>query len=191
MKKLILVRHGMTDYLVKGLYQGHSDPPLNKEGRAQIKSLADGFADKEPQIIFSSPLKRARKSADILNKDLDLEIIEDDRIKEISFGEWEGETYDEIVKKYPEAFEWWKKDLANFRPEGGESLAELQKRVREFFMEIKERHEDVIAVIAHGGVIRAFMVELMGVPFDSFWKFELSPASMTVIDAEKDLKVRV
>ena len=191
MKKLILVRHGLTDYLVKGLYQGHSDPPLNKEGRAQIKSLADGFADKEPQIIFSSPLKRARKSADILNKDLDLEIIVDDRIKEISFGEWEGETYDEIIKKYPEAFEWWKKDLANFRPEGGESLAELQSRVREFFMEIKERHEDVIAVIAHGGVIRAFMVELMGVPFDSFWKFELSPASMTVIDAEKDLKVRV
>ena len=90
MKKLILVRHGLTDYLVKGLYQGHSDPPLNKEGRAQIKSLADGFADKEPQIIFSSPLKRARKSADILNKDLDLEIIVDDRIKEISFGEWEG-----------------------------------------------------------------------------------------------------
>jgi len=191
MKKLILVRHGLTDYLVKGLYQGHSDPPLNKEGRSQIKSLAEGFADKEPQIIFSSPLKRARKSADILNKDLDLEIIVDDRIKEISFGEWEGETYDEIVKKYPEAFEWWKKDLANFRPEGGESLAELQKRVREFFMEIKERPEDVIAVIAHGGVIRAFMVELMGVPFDSFWKFELSPASMTVIDAEKDLKVRV
>ena len=70
-------------------------------------------------------------------------------------------------------------------------MAELQSRVREFFMEIKERHEDVIAVIAHGGVIRAFMVELMGVPFDSFWKFELSPASMTVIDAEKDLKVRV
>lgn len=191
MKKLILVRHGLTDYLVKGLYQGHSDPPLNKEGRAQIKSLADGFADKEPQIIFSSPLKRALKSADILNKDLDLEIIVDDRIKEISFGEWEGETYDEIVKKYPEAFEWWKKDMANFRPEGGESLAELQARVREFFEEIKERPEDVIAVVAHGGVIRAFMVELMGVPFDSFWKFELSPASMTVIDAEKDLKVRV
>ena len=191
MKKLVLVRHGLTDLLAEGRYQGHSDPPLNKEGRGQIKNLAPRFSEEKPQIIFSSPLKRAHESAKILGKKHKLGIHLDGRLKEISFGDWEGQTYDEIVRKYPEAFEWWKKDLANFRPAGGESLADLQSRVVSFFSEVKNRSEDVVAIVAHGGVIRAFMVELMGLAFDSFWKFELSPASMTVIDMERELKVRV
>src|SRR5262249_54263793 len=114
MKKLILVRHGLTAYLADGRYQGWSNPPLNVEGKKQIRQIAPRFVSQNPQIIFCSPLKRARQSADILNKKLNLEIIEDGRIKEMSFGKWEGKTYDEILARYPKAFEWWKQDLKNF-----------------------------------------------------------------------------
>ncbi|MBI4971926.1 MAG: alpha-ribazole phosphatase [Candidatus Omnitrophica bacterium] len=191
MKKIILVRHGLTDFLAAGRYQGHSDPPLNAEGRRQIENSAPRFSGEKPEIIFCSVLQRARESAEILNRELNLEIHEDVRLREMSFGDWEGRTYDEIIEKFPEAFEWWNKDLTNFRPSGGESLTELVSRVHEFYEAIKNRSEEVVAVVAHGGVIRAFMVELMGLRLDSFWSFELDLASVTVIDLEKESRVHV
>lgn len=190
MKKIVLVRHGVTDYLDQGRYQGWSDTPLNAEGRSQIQELVSRFESEKPEIIFSSPLRRARESAEILNQNLRFEIHIDPRIKEISFGEWEGHTYDQILEKYPEAFEWWKKDLHQFRPNGGESLTELRERVRLFFVEMRNRSENVIAVIAHGGVMRALIMELTGRNLDSFWGLDIPPAGMVVMDWE-EAKVHV
>jgi len=190
MKKIILIRHGLTDFLTTGRYQGWSDTPLNSEGRSQIQELVTRFTSEKPEIIFSSPLERARESSEILNRNLNLEIHIDPRIKEISFGEWEGHTYDEILEKYPDAFEWWKKDLSEFRPEGGESLLDLQKRVRLFFDSLKDRAENVIAIVAHGGVIRAALLEITERSLDSFWGFEVPPAGMIVTDWE-EAKIRV
>lgn len=189
MKTLILVRHGLTDSLVQGRYQGWSDSEMNEEGRRQIQELAIRFEQEKPEIIFSSPLKRARESAEILlSSKL---IVEDDRIKEMCFGEWDGLTYEQIMAKDPGIIEWWKKDMNTFRPAGGESFGEFRKRVKDFYSDIQVGSENVIAVVTHSGVIRIFMIELLNLPLDSFWKTQVDPGSMTIIDMGKENRVRV
>ncbi len=182
MKKIILVRHGLTHQLVENRYQGWSDPSLNDEGKREVRDLVPRFEDLVPEVIFSSPLKRAKETAEILSGRIKLEISEDERIKEMNFGDWEGQTYEEITAKDPEAFEWWKKDVEHFCPKNGESVAQLRIRVRQFLDQILAMPADRIAIVTHGGVIRVTIVELLNLGLDFFWKIDLATASISILD---------
>ncbi len=185
MKKIILIRHGITGLLEQNRYQGWSDPPLSEAGRKEIETLRERFNSENPDIVFSSPLKRAHESARLLTEN----VIADERIKEMSFGKWEGRTYNEIVAEDPEAFEWWKRDLTSFRPGEGENISELRERVRSFYLDLKQKPEETIAIATHGGVIRAFILELLDLPPDFFWKINLETAGMTIINCYPEQNV--
>ncbi|UOM33042.1 histidine phosphatase family protein [Acuticoccus sp. I52.16.1] len=170
--RLIHVRHGQTDWNVAGRLQGQLDIPINAVGQGQanengrrLKAWLDGEGIAPDHFAFvSSPLGRSRETMNRIRDELGLggAWATDDRLKEVSFGEWAGFTYQELREDGREALvRARKKDKWSFRPPGGETYAELAERVGAW-LETLER--DTIAV-THGGVHRVLFGHLCGTPW--------------------------
>ena len=153
---IYFIRHGETDYNKEHRYQGQLDIPLNEVGIKQAENARDELAGFVFDEIYSSPLSRARKTAEIINENQGAVIIFDDRLKEIYGGTSQGQrlsdwTEDEI------------KDLhENPKKFGAESSAQLCARVEEFFKEIEDSDKNIL-IVAHGGVYRALYRYLNGI----------------------------
>jgi alpha-ribazole phosphatase len=103
--KLILIRHGRTLWNSSGKFQGQSDIELSQEGISQAEKLAENFPVTHIDRVYSSNLKRAYITGEIIAKKFNVPIIKDKRLCEVSFGSWEGLTYDEIHEKWPNEIE--------------------------------------------------------------------------------------
>ena len=158
--RLILVRHGETDWNREGRLQGGQDIPLNDLGRNQaaeaagrLKALEPAYADLD---YIGSPMQRARETMDILRRELALPAGEyriDDRLRELTFGEWEGFTWRDIRKAEREQAHLRERDKWGFVPPGGESYRMLAERVRPVLEELKRE----TVIVSHGGVARAIL----------------------------------
>jgi len=104
MTHLILIRHGETDWNVEGRYQGQADPPLNARGRVQALRLADGLASSGIETLYTSPLQRARQTAEIVAQRLNVPVHIEPRLVEIHQGDWQTRLRSEIEQLYPEQF---------------------------------------------------------------------------------------
>jgi broad specificity phosphatase PhoE len=165
--RLILIRHGETDWNREGRLQGGQDIPLNDLGRRQaaeaaerLRALAPGFAELD---YIGSPMKRARETMDILRATLGLEAgayRTDDRLKELTFGSWEGYTWRDIRKAEREQAQLRERDKWSFVPPGGESYAMLAERIRP----VLEALPGETVVVSHGGVARAVLALVGAVP---------------------------
>lgn len=143
-----LVRHGQTDWNVDHKLQGHTDIPINETGREQADELRRQFEKIPFELCFSSDLQRAVETAEILSKPHNIDIVTDTRLRERSFGAWEGRLVAELRK-------------ASTQPTCVETYAALQDRVLPFFQEIADLHPGAtILVVAHGGVLRAILGKL-------------------------------
>jgi broad specificity phosphatase PhoE len=141
--ELFLVRHGETDWNRDGRYQGHADPPLNYSGRAQAQQLADSLL--ELDAIYTSDLRRAAQTAEIIGAGRDIPVILDPGLREIDVGSWSGLTRSEIEERFPGAIE-----------HDGESRADHLSRVVAAVERIAARHpEERVLIVSHGGSIRA------------------------------------
>jgi broad specificity phosphatase PhoE len=148
---LLLVRHGETDWNRDGRWQGHSDTHLNEAGRQQAARLAaelDGI-----DVVYSSDLARARETAEIVARRFGLDVAVDERLRERSFGAWEGKTGPEIEAEFGDAHARW---LAGEGPgTDAEPFTDFAARVRSFLEDALARHpEETVLVVAHGGSIR-------------------------------------
>ena len=152
--KVLVVRHWQTDWNVIGRVQGQTDIELNDEGRKQAEVTGNNIGDKRIDLIISSPLKRARETADIINKSFNVNIIEDKRLMERNYGKSEGLTKDEIrelKKEYPEIEEVWDYQK-NTGVNGIEKMQDFCSRVYEFLNEIKEKYKNKrVLLVTHGG----------------------------------------
>ena len=126
------MRHGITEYNKKGCFLGDTDAPLSKESHDSLVQMAEKIKSYNPDIVISSPAQRARSTAHYITNLKSIEII--DNLKELSFGDWEGMTSKEVNtnEKYIEDLKSWKNRNvdSNVRPTGGESLGELETRVK-------------------------------------------------------------
>jgi broad specificity phosphatase PhoE len=148
-----LARHGETDANAEGRVQGSLDAPLNECGREQARALAQEAAQLAPRALYTSQLRRARETAEIVGATLGLEPIVDERFAESHRGEWEGRLIAEIKAGDPAA---WKGSLdvdPSFRFPGGESLEEHAARVEAALADVAEGPLPAL-VICHGGTIR-------------------------------------
>ena len=102
MATLILARHGETDWNRDGIWQGHGDPPLNELGRRQAAELAERMADVEIEALYSSDLRRAYETAEIVGRAKGVEITADPDLREMDVGSWSGLTTEEIATRFPE-----------------------------------------------------------------------------------------
>ena len=145
--KLYVIRHGQTEYNVENRVCGIVDVPLNSKGLNQAYLTKEKLKNIDVDYIFSSPLKRAKTTATIINEAFNLEIKIDNRIQEINFGIFEGVKNNETFQKY-------KRQNASRYPEG-ESLFQVVQRVYNFLDELENKYPDkTILIVCHGGIVR-------------------------------------
>jgi broad specificity phosphatase PhoE len=159
---LVLVRHGETEWNRIDRWQGFTGPPLNELGRRQAERLA--LSLHAVDAIYSSDTTRVRETASIIASHLRLPVIEDARLREVNFGEWEGLTREEINERYPDAFDRWETREHPEPPPGGEADTAMATRVLEVVREIAAKHAGQrVLVVTSGGPIRSVQAHVDGV----------------------------
>ena len=162
MTTLLLARHGETDWNRDHRFQGHADPPLNEDGRRQAREFAEQIAGERIAAIYSSPLRRALETAEIVAERLGLDVTPVDALREIDVGEWQGLTRSEVEERYPEAFARWIGFGQGWQR--GETYEQMGKRVRDALREFAARHAgEIVLVVTHGGPIRAALAAAEGI----------------------------
>ena len=153
--RLILIRHGETDWNAATRIQGHTDEPLNARGRWQGAQLAAALHDEDLAAVYSSDLQRAADTARALALPHGLAVQFDTRLRERGFGAFEGLTFHEIETRLPDAAQRWRQRDVDFAPgESGETLTTLWARCMAAAQELAARHAgQCIALVAHGGVL--------------------------------------
>lgn len=168
MTRIILIRHGETDWNAENRYQGQMDPSLNERGIAQARGLAEGLRGLGIQVLYSSPLRRALQTAQIIAQALGIPLHTDPRLKEIRQGEWEGLLRSEIAARYPELFRRWLAEPWVATPPGGESLAQVRDRVLAAVAEIASRHQgERVGVVTHLIPIYIIKAHYQGLTFET------------------------
>jgi probable phosphoglycerate mutase len=183
--RLILIRHGETDWNSERRIQGHSDTPLNARGIEQAEQLAARVASEEKiDALYASPLARARVTAEIVARQAGVVVIPDDRLKEKSFGELEGLSFAEIEQRFPNLFRQWSESATHLPLPGEEILGDFQSRVQSFLDDIRAQHNDDarIAVVTHGGTINMMLNTLIGYDINKRWAFWFDNASLSRIE---------
>jgi len=156
--KIFLIRHGQTTGDLEGRYGGSYDDHLTEKGREQLAETAAQVADKGIEIIFHSPLIRARESAEIIRDVINCPIQQWNGLEERHYGVLSGLTKQEALDKYPDAVEAHK-DPMNTDPEG-ESFEDFNNRVVTTFTEIIKAPHETIAILAHGGSLKRILAHL-------------------------------
>jgi alpha-ribazole phosphatase len=181
---IYFIRHGETEENAKKTYYGGLDAGLSQKGINQCINARKYILNIEFQKVYISESCRTRQSAEILLKDVSEEFIIDKRLNELSFGDFEGKTYEEIIRLYPEEEKQWRQNWKEFCPPGGESYREFYERVKDFMVSLEALNEENILVITHGGVIRAAYTYIMGGDLDIYWKFASKNCDISLIKYE-------
>ena len=164
MVKLFIIRHAESEWNPIGRYQGLLDPGLSERGLKQAELLGRALEKEKIDVIYSSPLKRTYQTAQEIAKRQGLEIIEDRRIIEIDHGIWSGMLVEEVKERFPEDFKMWLEEPHRVKFEGGESLQDVFKRVKDFLEFIREKHwGQTVAIVSHTVPIRAMLCALLNI----------------------------
>jgi probable phosphoglycerate mutase len=175
-----LLRHG--EHAVQGKICAGRAPgiSLSERGRGEAEATAERLIHAGIAAIYASPLDRAQQTAAIIGRRLELPVETNHELNELDFGEWTGQTFDE-VRKHPRWPEWAAHRSISRIP-GGETMREVQRRVVEALIEMREQHPDEgVVVVSHGDVIRAALVFALGMPLDFYGRIEVATASLSTV----------
>ena len=164
MTTIVLVRHGETDWNREHRFQGHADPPLNEVGRAQALELAAALAAESFTRIYSSPLVRARETAEILAASRGLSVEPHDALKEVDVGSWSGMTVSEVESRFPDGYRRWVESRSGW--EDGETFEELGRRVVSGVLALAAQDDGAaLLAVTHGGPLRTLQAYMAGLSF--------------------------
>lgn len=183
---LYLIRHGQTDFNKPGVFFGSTDVDLNDLGIEQCKVLSKAMDRIELDAIISSPLKRCYKTAGYIasKKDLSIEVINE--FKEMDFGIWEGQHYNEVARLYPEEWKQSSEDWKNMSPTKGESFRQFYDRVSVGLDRILKHYSGKkVALITHGGCMRVIVSALLNLKQEGFWNFYFEHGKYNLLEIEE------
>jgi broad specificity phosphatase PhoE len=163
LRRLVLWRHGETDYNATGRMQGHLDSMLTEVGRNQARFAVPALARFSPDIVVASDLKRATDTATIFTEATGVPLRFDKRLRETNLGLWQGMTGVEVDEQWPGARQLWQTD-STWTPPGGEARVEVAARAYEVVADLDESEEDTAVLCAHGGLITALTGHLLELP---------------------------
>ncbi|MBQ9633549.1 MAG: histidine phosphatase family protein [Schwartzia sp.] len=182
MMRLILVRHGQTEWNAGGRYQGQSNVALSDTGRKQARFLAERFPVRQLDAIYTSDLDRAKETAECVGKRLGLTVCPEKAFRELSFGDWEGLTYQEISSRWPEEAEKLFTAPDELVIPHGETFRDLQKRALDKIYSLYERHIDqTVAVFAHGAINKTILAGLMHIPLHYLWSLRQDNTAVNIL----------
>jgi len=178
--RLLLVRHGETEWTRTGRYQGTTDTALSEIGLAQAQALATRLAGVKLAAILSSDLRRALDTAAPIARAHAQPVCPEPRLREIGFGVWEGLTWTQIEQQDPLTWAQWTADPMSAMPAGGESLSSIAARLNQLLAELAARPDDeTILLVAHGGSLRVLICLALGLPPGSAWSLRMENAALS------------
>jgi len=183
LSRLLLVRHGDTELNSAERYWGYSDIKLSAAGFRQAERLRDRLAMEKIDAIYSSNLSRASVTAEIIASGHQLDVTTCVELQEVNFGEIEGLTYAEVSQLYPEVAKLWAERSPKLQYPGGESSDEFNNRVSKFLDRLKKHTpEETILIVAHSGVLRTLICQLLGIELQHRWQIHLDFASLSILE---------
>jgi broad specificity phosphatase PhoE len=189
-ERLILVRHGETVHNVNGIAQGWSDSELSDRGRTQIQSLASRIAPLQPTALYCSTLPRALATAEIISRELSLEIRQLDDLREMNCGRWEGMSFLDVRRDEAEFYRRWAADPTLACPDG-ESFHDVLQRLLAAFERIEKEGSARPVIVSHGTAIRIAATALLGLSLSAARHFAQDNAAVNVFDRRADRYIMV
>jgi broad specificity phosphatase PhoE len=186
MTRIVLVRHGQTEWNRIERFRGRADVPLNETGLAQAKATGMRVAQEwQPMAVYSSPLSRAVKTAEAIAQGLLQPVQIHDGLADIDYGQWQGLTPDQARARWPEIHHAWYNLPHTARIPGGETLADLRVRAMAAVAELTARHVgQTIILVSHTVVNRVILLAVLGLGNERFWRLRQDTCAINVFEAE-------
>lgn len=184
--KLTLVRHGETDWNKSRRIQGHIDTELNLFGLQQAHSCAKYLASEDFDKVFTSPLSRAYKTAEIITSKKKYTINTRDELLEIDFGKWQGLVWSEIVKTHPDLFGEFERERDLSKVYQGESFQDLQNRAIRFLEFLSDAPYENVLAVSHTGLIKVLVCHVLGLDLPKRSNFNINNLSITRLNYSKE-----
>jgi len=179
--RFLLIRHGDTNAIGRYIAGNVAGTDLNDAGRVQVETLVSRLHDVPLSAVVSSPLERTRQTAEPIARDHGLQVEVAAALSEFDFGEWTGATFDALAND-----SGWDRFNAvrSLTPaRRGELMLDVQRRSVAGLLDVWSRHSTgTVAVVSHGDVIRAILLFVLGMPIDFYWRLEVQPARISVVE---------
>lgn len=183
MSRLLLVRHGDTELGSTLRYWGQSDVKLSAVGLKQAERLRDRLATERIDAIYTSNLRRASASAEIIAAAHQLDIVGCYELNEVDFGKIEGLTFDEVSRLYPEVSQTWVSRSLSLEFPDGENFDKFNNRVSKFLSRLeKHTSDETILITAHAGPLRLLVCHLLGLELRHWRQFRIDLASLSIVE---------
>jgi len=186
MTKLLLIRHGDTAWNVEEIFRGRADVELNETGVKQAELLAKYLTDERIVAIYSSPLKRALKTAEIIAASHHIDVIPAPKLVDFNYGEWQGLSHNAVKEKYQALYAEWLTNPHLVRVPKGESLDDVRERVLRLIDHVIIKHEGSVALVSHRVVGKVLICALLGLGNSHFWNIRLDTCGITAFVYEKN-----
>ncbi len=183
MTKFLLVRHGRSEWNANGRIQGQIDIALDEAGRQQAQQVADRLAQETISAVYSSPLLRAKATAEVVAAKFDLPVDLDARLMEYDFGVMSGLTWDQVVENHPDLANRWLEDPWVVPVEGSEGRVNFAARVMSAMHDIGvQQPAGQVAVVAHGGTFGVYLTAMLGLDLRRRHPFHFGNTSVSLIE---------
>ena len=181
--RLILVRHGDTDFNTSHRFMGHSDIDLSAAGRQQIQCLGDYLKDEKIDGVYASDLARTITTAAIITEGRGIGVIPCPELREMNYGVCEGMTFNEINDKYPDVAEQCVNFNLSLEFPGGDTFKDFTDRTISFLKRLKmHKASDTLLVVSHNGPLKALVCHFLGIDMGHWWQIRIDTASISTID---------
>lgn len=180
-KNLYLVRHAQSEYNEKGIFQGRLDSDLTPLGFVQARLLAQELIGKNIQLIYSSPQRRAYKTALTIADLLGVELVVDHRIREMSFGNYEGRPFWELMEQEGDTLRAWLSNPLDNPLPTQENMVEFGERVDAFLKDVLSSSYTDLLIVAHGGTLHAMVCLALGLGLQNLWNIHMDNTALTTL----------
>jgi len=178
MAAIMLIRHGETDWNVEEIFRGQMDVPLNETGISQAKLLAEHLKDLQIEAIYSSPLQRALRTAEITADYHNVKVEISEGLIDFNYGEWQGLSQKTVKEKYPGVYDAWMNNKL-IRVPGGEGLDNVRARSLSLVKQVVARYKDTVALVSHRVTNKVLICALLGLNNSHFWNIKLDNCGVT------------
>jgi alpha-ribazole phosphatase len=186
MTELILIRHGETEWNVVKVFRGQVDINLSETGIKQAELLASYLSTVAIEAIYSSPLKRAQKTAEAIAKPHRLKVNAEPDLIDLNFGKWQGLSHEEVKEKYGDLYARWINHPEQVRMPGGETLDDVSKRVTRFRNKVIENHRGTIVIVGHRVVNKVMLCALLELDNSHFWKIRQDTCGISILNYQNE-----
>ena len=185
--RLILARHGETSWNRERRNQGQNPTELNAQGIRQAHKVAQALRLFPVQALYSSPLRRAMQTSEIIGQALSLPVIPEEGLMEMDLGQLDGLTNVEMQRCYPDIIDRWRMDPSSVQMPGGESLKDVQERASRTLETIRHENPDGhAAAVSHNFVIGVIVLRVLGLPLSGFQRIRVELGSLTTLEHDGD-----